>query len=215
MQQSQQPALRQPSVGNLSTAAVKYVFPPSQTQGADRHRVYLNNLTLYGSSNFTAAQYPAAMAGFGHWNGDINNAGSILSTVNENNVSVSVGYARPQSSAVDWLLIVEMSHKEAWEPVQKLRKIVLACVFGAIGLILLFIVPTAHYSVRPIRRLRDATEKSIAPPGYTPNGSIRSERFNGDLSDGDPELQQSNSSHSKKLGLFIRPSKFEGWTKED
>lgn len=147
-------------------------------------------------------QYPAAMVGFGTLNTKVNSAGSILSTKNENNVSVAVGYARPESSLVNWLLIVEQTHEEAWAPIKRLRTIVLACVFGTIGFLLIVVIPMAHYSVRPIRRLRDATEKSIAPPGYTPNGSIRSCRVyeDGDVSgdEGDP------SQKSKKGSFFIR-----------
>jgi osomolarity two-component system, sensor histidine kinase SLN1 len=149
-------------------------------------------------------QYPAVVTAFGSQNSAINNASSILTTTNENNASVAVGYARPQSTLVSWLLIVEQSHHEAWEPTYKLRNIVLACVFGTIGLILIIVLPLAHFSVRPIRRLRDATEKSIAPPGYTPNGSIRSGRLDGigDIS-GDEENAASESQREKK-GLFVR-----------
>jgi osomolarity two-component system sensor histidine kinase SLN1 len=156
------------------------------------------------------SQYPAAVAGFGDQNGAINNASSILTTTNENNITVAVGYARPQSSLVSWLLIVEQSHSEAWAPINHLRSIVLSCVFGTIGFIILIILPIAHFSVRPIRRLRDATEKSIAPPGYTPNGSIRSQRLNeADLSGdetGDLEVRRSPTSTSRrsKRGIFMK-----------
>ncbi|CAG8951435.1 hypothetical protein HYFRA_00007351 [Hymenoscyphus fraxineus] len=198
-------ATYKPPPAVIGNAQIKYIFPPTNPQGRDRHRVYLNNLTTLGSSNFTVRQYPAVVNGFGGYDiNAINNAGSLLSTRNENNISVSVGYARPRSALADWLLIIEQSHSEAWAPVVKLRVIVLACVFGSIGLILFVVVPTAHYSVRPIRRLRDATEKSITPPGYTPNGSVRSGRFD-DTSDAeDPDLHRSNSAQSKKTGIFIR-----------
>jgi osomolarity two-component system sensor histidine kinase SLN1 len=191
----------------LDPATVKYVFPPVPFPGqSDRHSVYNANLSKYGSSNFTEAQYPAVAAGFGSQNPAINNASSILSTNNENNASVAVGYARPQSVLVDWLLIVEQSHAEAWAPITKLRNIVLACVFGAIGLVLIFVVPMAHYSVRPIRRLRDATKKSIAPPGYTPNGSVRSDDLDdqGYASGEDVADEENALSARSKKGFLIR-----------
>lgn len=131
----------------------------------------------------------------------------MLRTKNENNVSVAVGSARPQSTLVSWLLVVEQSHDEAWEPVRKLREIVLACVFGTFAFVVLVAFPMAHFSVRPIRRLRDATEKSVSPPGYTPNGSIISDRLEdpGDLSGEDiRELDRRSSSHRLKKGIFIR-----------
>ena len=166
--------------------------------------MYNANLTKYGSSNFTMGSYAAVVDGFSNHDGAINNASSLLTATNENNASVAIGYARPQSSLVSWLLIVEQSHSEAWGPIYKLRNIVLACVFGTVGLILLVVLPLAHFSVRPIRRLRDATEKSIAPPGYTPNGSINSERLDGfeDVS-GDEEIPTTPSQRSKK-GFLIR-----------
>lgn len=172
-------------------------------------------LTIPGAmANFSMGQYPAAVAGFGKQNSAINNASSMLTTTNENNVTVAVGYARPQSSLVSWLLIVEQSHAEAWAPINHLRAIVLSCVFGTIGFIIIIILPIAHYSVRPIRRLRDATEKSIAPPGYTPNGSIRSERLDeADVSGdelGDVEVRRSPTSTSQrsKKGFFMKMRKF-------
>lgn len=147
-------------------------------------------------------EYPAAIAGFGTLTDKVNSAGHMLSTKNENNVSVAVGYARPDSALVNWLLIVEQTHEEAWAPIKRLRTIVLACVFGTMGFLLLVVLPLAHFSVRPIRRLRDATGKSVAPPGYTPNGSIRSCRV---YDDGDASGDEGDTSQkSKKGGFFIR-----------
>lgn len=169
----------------------------------DRHSQYNANLSKYGTSNFTEKAYPAVLAGFGNQNPVVNNASSILTTHNENNVSVAVGYARPQNALVNWLLIIEQSHDEAWEPINQLKTIVLSCVFGTVGLILIVVVPMAHYSVRPIRRLRDATEKSIAPPGYTPNGSIRSERV-GDASGDEVGDEENAVSTRSKRGIMVR-----------
>jgi osomolarity two-component system sensor histidine kinase SLN1 len=77
--------------------------------------------------------------GFGKQNPAVNNASSTITTSNEQGVKVSVGWARPQSELVDWLLIVEQSHAEAWKPIIKLRNILLACVFGTFGLVLLVV----------------------------------------------------------------------------
>jgi osomolarity two-component system sensor histidine kinase SLN1 len=193
-----------PSV--VGEALVHYILPPINATGTDRHLVYNQNISLYGSSNFTLNQYPAALAGYTQQNtASPSNASSMLTTTDEQGVSVAVGYARPQSTLVSWLLIVEQSHEEAWEPINHLRNILLACVFGTMGLILLIVVPMAHFSVRPIRRLRDATKRSIAPPGYTPDGSIRSERLeeNGDPS-GDIADLEAQLSHKSKRGIFVR-----------
>ncbi|TVY82586.1 Two-component system protein B [Lachnellula suecica] len=192
-----------PDPAVLAGAKVKFIFPPGSV--GNRHKAYLSNLSAYGASNFSMGAYPAAVIGFGKNNSAINYAGSQLTTKNENNVSVSVGFARPNTPLADWLLIVEQSHAEAWAPVTKLRKIVVATVLGTMGFIILVVSPIAHFSVRPIRRLRDATEKSISPPGYTPNGgSIRSERLEDDFSDGEPDLERRDSSHKFKKGILVK-----------
>jgi osomolarity two-component system sensor histidine kinase SLN1 len=191
----------------IDSAVVEFVFPPSPAPGQDdRHSVYNAELLNYGRANFTEAQYPAVADGFGRLDVGVNNASNLLSTYNENNVSVSLGYARIQTYLVDWLLIVEQSHSETWEPIYQLRKIVLACAFGAIGLVLIFVVPFAHYSVRPIRRLREATKKSIAPPGQTPNGSVRSDQMDdpGVASGGEAADEENVRSSRPKKGFVVR-----------
>jgi osomolarity two-component system sensor histidine kinase SLN1 len=156
---------------------------------------------MYGSSNFTLKEYPAALSGFARPHSGVNNASSDISTINENNVSVAVGFARPQSNLVSWLLIIEQSQSEAWAPISKLRNIVYACVFATMGFIIIVVLPMAHFSVRPIRRLRDATEKSIAPPGFSPSRrSDDSERLD-ELTV--VENGTSRSAHSQK-GIFVR-----------
>lgn len=191
----------------MDSEVVKFVFAPTIAAGQpDRHSAYNANLHKYGTANFTAGQYPAVARDFGSPVQSLNNAGSLLSTTNENNVSVSVGFAELATTMVDWLLIVEQSHSEAWGPIRQLRSIVLACVFGAVGLMLIVIVPFVHYSIRPIRRLREATKKSIAPPGYTPNGSVRSDQMNdpGNASDGEVADEENNRPRSSKKTFMIR-----------
>ena len=141
---------------------------------------------------------PAALDAFTIQNTAINYAGSALSTSNEQGFNVAVGYARPKSAFVDWLLIVEQTHEEAFEPITSLRNILLACIFGTAGGIAILILPMAHFSVLPIRRLRDATEKSVQPPYYTPDGSIRSETMDGVADGADEENGGSSSRGSRK-----------------
>ncbi len=107
----------------------------------------------------------------------------MLSTTNEQGYSVAVGYARPQTTLVTWVVIVEQDSSEAYHPVVILRNILLGCVFGTAGIILVLIFPCAHLSVKPIRQLKAATEKSIAPPGFeaaaddeNPSSGTRSSR---------------------------------------
>ena len=71
--------------------------------------------------------YPAVVDAYTSQNNIANNAGAMISSRNEEHKLVSVGYATISTSFVDWVLVLEQSHGEVYAPVDKLRKIVLAC----------------------------------------------------------------------------------------
>ncbi|KAF2758626.1 hypothetical protein EJ05DRAFT_485729 [Pseudovirgaria hyperparasitica] len=158
----------------------------------------------YGSSRmpFSLDSFPAAKIGFTSnltTLDNANNAGSAISTRNEEGLKVSVGYATPSTSLVDWLLVVEQSRAEVWEPINRLRTVLLACIFATLGAMLLFAVPAAHYASRPIRRLRDATKQTVTPPGYGPSSPASSPSFlDDDVSPG----------HVAKEGFFAAWKRF-------
>ncbi|KAI8629888.1 hypothetical protein F5Y19DRAFT_62582 [Xylariaceae sp. FL1651] len=155
-----------PAATNFSNVDVSFVLPPMIRQGqADRHTEHDFASGNYNKP-FKVVEYNAAYKVFTKPNPAINNASSILSTTNEQGVAVAVGYARPPTAIVNWTIIVEQARGEAFIPINNLQHILLGTVFGTAGVVLLFIVPCAHLSVQPIRRLKAATEKSIAPPGY-------------------------------------------------
>jgi osomolarity two-component system, sensor histidine kinase SLN1 len=184
----------------LKSATVSYVFRPTPIPGQiDRHSIYDSK----NMASFTLGSYPAIFTALTVPNSAINNASSDLTTTNEQGMSVAVGYARPQNTLVDWVLLVEQTHDEAWAPVIQLRNILLACVFGTAGGIAILVIPMAHYSVLPIRRLKDATEKSVQPPGYTPEGSIRSEDP-GEASGGEENPGTSSQRSKRGNGVLMR-----------
>ncbi|KAF3904207.1 hypothetical protein ABW21_db0202455 [Orbilia brochopaga] len=95
--------------------------------------------------------------------------GSIIDTHNPTNgARVAIGFAPVNYSLVDWLLIVQMDHSEVNQPVTHLRNLLLATVFGTGAGVVILTCILATYAVRPIARLRDATEKTTRPPGYSP-----------------------------------------------
>lgn len=112
---------------------------------------------------FDWTRFPAVRQGFTESIDTANNGGSVLSAHNEAGEYVSVGYSIVQTPQVDWMIMLEMSHGEVWAPINHLRTLILACVFGTIGALLLLAFPVAHFSSRPIRRLRDATKRSVSP----------------------------------------------------
>ena len=155
------------------TQEVQFVLPPTQNSTrSTRH-----SARAYGMPNvpFQMQKYPGVLDAYTSNTGSRNNAGSLISTTDEASYHVSVGYALPLSPMVDWALIVEQAYGEVIAPIHRLRNVLVACVFGTVGAILLLLLPLAHLSVRPIRRLREATKKTVEPYRYeSDDGSVRS-----------------------------------------
>ncbi|OTA98824.1 hypothetical protein M426DRAFT_76757 [Hypoxylon sp. CI-4A] len=190
------------AASNFSSVDVNFILPPRPMPGqTDRHTAH-----NYASGNydkpFKVTQYNAAYRAFTQRNPSINNASSMLSAKNEQGISVAVGYARPQTTLVNWTLIVEQDKSEAYVPIDTLQHILLGCVFGTVGLTLLLVIPCAHLSVKPIRRLKAATERSIAPPGY--------DDYLDDLDYEEDEENPGSSNLSRKSGngTWIRMRRF-------
>lgn len=146
-------------------AMARFMLPPTNpndTTAQNRHFTRTNTLED-ASKPFELKKYPAALDSL---NTVTKTPSSLLSTYNEQDFDVAVGCARPQSQIVRWTVVVEKARQEAYVPVMTLKHILLACVFGTAGVSLLLVYPAAHRFVMPIRRLKHATEQSIAPPGY-------------------------------------------------
>lgn len=155
-----------PSRQAVADSSSRFVLPPLEIQGQpDRHASRDYHDQEY-KRRFPLEQYPTVLDVFYKNITEINNATATLSTTNEQGIKVAVGVARPQSIMVDWAVVIEKARDEAYEPISILRKILLGCVFGTTGLLIILVFPCAHLSVKPIRRLKAATENSIAPPGY-------------------------------------------------
>ncbi|KAK2000158.1 hsp90-like protein [Colletotrichum falcatum] len=155
-----------PDGQKIGEVPVKFVLPPNPLPGqSDRHseRSWARNKD---DEPFLMKLYPAVFDSFAKRFASPNNSSSMLSTKNEQGVPVAVGFARTNTALVNWTVVVEQAKSEADEPIDTLRNIILGCVFGTAGLIIILIFPCAHLSVMPIRRLKTATERSVQPPGY-------------------------------------------------
>lgn len=184
---------------------VHFVLPPVQNSSrSTRHGLRAYNTTR---PPFQMENYRAVLDAYTLNTGTPNNAGSLISTSNEQNYHVSVGYGLPQSPMVDWALIVEQSHGEVYGPINHLRNVLVACVFGTVGVILLLLFPIAHFSVRPIRRLREATKRTVEPYQYQSEDGATSVRSsissdsNGPNESGD-EGCRSRSVEARKEGFL-------------
>ncbi|KAM7200130.1 putative signal transduction histidine-protein kinase [Rhypophila sp. PSN 637] len=155
-----------PPKDEFAVQPVKFLFPPQALPGqADRHSKR-NFESGQFDEPFPMKQYPAVFDVFYNREDSPNNATANLGSTNEQADSIAVGIARPQTPLVTWAVVVEQDSSEASEPIRTLRSILLGCVFGTAALVMFLVFPCAHLSVMPIRRLKAATEKSIAPPGY-------------------------------------------------
>lgn len=152
-----------PPKNSLNDYTVRFVLPPTaqDDQGGGRGQQNLSR-----NQPFTLSQYPAVRTAYTTYSTRLNSAQALLSTTDEQGISVAVAVARPQTTLVDWAVVVEQAHSEAYEPIFKLRKILLGCAIGTAGLILTLVIPCAYFSSRPIRRLKIATEQSITIPGF-------------------------------------------------
>lgn len=184
---------------------VKFVVPPLRNLSrSSRHPTH-----IYGSSMapFKMQQYAALVDANTEINNQIQNAGSLLSTKNEDDQKVSVGFALTMSPMVDWTVLFEQSHSEVIAPINRLRNVLVACVFGTTGALLLLVFPIAHLSVLPIRRLQEATKKTVEPYRYpSDDGSIRSSISEDDDDRGSEEGEL--AAEAKKEGFFGRLSKW-------
>ncbi|KAH9823715.1 cheY-homologous receiver domain [Teratosphaeria destructans] len=146
---------------------VSYIMP----LGVSDTKRHPDKVTGTANLPFRISTYPAVQKAFEQDNHNADNDGALISTHNEHKSAVSVGYALVNSSMVDWAVIVEQAKGEVWQPINHLRDILLACVFATAALMAILAFPLAYGFSLPIRRLREATRKSIEPSGSNPSRS--------------------------------------------
>ncbi|KAI4281079.1 MAG: hypothetical protein L6R38_003964 [Xanthoria sp. 2 TBL-2021] len=188
------------------TQGVTYILPPAANSSrSNRHSSRDWSQT---NTTFEMREYPAILDGYSENKGALKSSGSILSTRNEDNQHISAGYALARAPMVDWLLIVEQDYGEVHEPIDRLRNILLACVFGTAGLLVVLVFPIAHLSVRPIRRLQEATKKTVEPYRYASDGGSVRSSFSADDGPASGQLSDINAEEARKEGFLGRVT---GW----
>jgi osomolarity two-component system sensor histidine kinase SLN1 len=146
---------------------VHYVVPLNKSD-SERHP---NKIIGTKNAPWPIYEYPAVQQAITVSTGEKDNSGAMIKSHNEAGAKVASGYATPQTNLVNWVVIVEQSRSEVWAPINRLRDILLACVFATFGLMAIIAFPLAHFASLPIRRLREATAKSIEPPGLSASRS--------------------------------------------
>lgn len=187
---------------------VHYVLPPPSNSTLSFRHSHQYNQSKFQDRSFPMRDYPAVLDAWTKRNHDVDNAGAFISTVNEQNAKVSVGYAILSSPLVQWVLLVEQSVSEVVAPIIHLRDVVIICVFSVIGLLVVIILPIAHFSVTPIRALRAATLRTVQPlqPEGSSQWSVSSE--SGDRRLDGEDLNAVQAEEAKKEGFTGMVAKF-------
>uniref|UniRef100_A0A060T557 histidine kinase n=1 Tax=Blastobotrys adeninivorans TaxID=409370 RepID=A0A060T557_BLAAD len=210
--------------------------------GADGHMVLAEGIPNYlPDSNYEDFRYifaptPPSSARKGTYK--LKDYGAISSALTQNATGVyydqkvaggsssamSVGYAPADVRFARWAVAIELPRNEVYSPIEHTRNIAIATSFGLAGFIILVTFPAAHFGVKPIYRLRKATEQTrqLFNKGYqlltptssagggqdgsngSPNGSGGT-RANGATTDGISEAQgipptQANGNGSSTTG---------------
>ena len=108
---------------------VQFELPPT----SNRHPARAKDPSL----PFPMKDYPAVLHAWSDVNNQLNNAGSLGSTHNEEGRHISVGYARVNSSVVNWVLVFGQSQAEVNAPINQLRKTIIASIFSVVGAIMI------------------------------------------------------------------------------
>jgi osomolarity two-component system sensor histidine kinase SLN1 len=135
--------IRGNSAQQVENRIVKFVLPPQSNSTLGNQHPLRAWQSGNSSLTFNMSDYPAVVDAWSSQNHDINNAGALISTHNEENMKVSAGYAIVPNPLVDWVVVFEQSTGSVpppviltlanvcsavtQSPISHLRNIVLAC----------------------------------------------------------------------------------------
>lgn len=88
---------------------VKFVLPPQNNSTLGNRHSLRSWQSEKSDSSFNMDEYPAVVDAWASKNHAINNAGALISTYNEQNITVSAGYAILANQLVDWAVVFEQS----------------------------------------------------------------------------------------------------------
>ena len=140
---------------------VHFVLPPARNK-SNSTEAQRPQARTSGTLPWNLASYPAASKAYLNNQNSMENSGSHLQDHDEEGYSVGVGFATPQSDLCDWIIMIEYTSKEIYEPIAQVRTLILICVFATLAALIVLVVPVTGIWAHPVRRLRAATAQSIA-----------------------------------------------------
>ncbi|SMR41854.1 unnamed protein product [Zymoseptoria tritici ST99CH_1E4] len=188
---------------------VQYIVPVNATRSSNKQSPARSMAT----PAFNASQFPViydALALTLQSNSMADVSGGDVRAKNEAGEKVSVGYALLDTSMVDWIVVVSMSRKEVWQPINTLRNVIITCLFATAALMAVFSFGLGHFASLPIIRLKQATLRSMDPPSASRSSfdSFASGRADGEdanLNDG------TNETLARKEGLVAFSNPVTKW----
>lgn len=195
-------AVKRSLSSDVSDDEFRYLFPPGRNPGLAGQVRKLKDYPM------VKKVFVEGIGRSGTGDSSDDGGGSNLDTRNSEDRLVSVGFCIVDvvKNLGDWALLVEQDQGEAFKPIYKLRNILLGTVFGTFAVVIALVCPIAHFAVKPITRLRRATEKSTRPPSYSPESASSSDVLPFDH--GDPENPNPDDERGRNrffgMGGFIR-----------
>lgn len=106
---------------------------------------------------------------------------------------------------------MEQSRKEVWQPINRLRTVILSCLFATAILMALVSFPLAHVASLPIIRLRQAAARSMEPPGNSRSSLGSSSTDLNQYRVNDPHGVLSSDGEAGKEGAQISANPVSKW----
>lgn len=190
---------------NSNYERFRYVLPPTPPE-KPRYGVYdVSEYPVVGQ----VLQYQDAYGG------------ANVDTKTTTDSSVAVGFAPADIRFATWVVGIEENHGPVYASIRKTRDITIATAFGLAGFIVLVTIPVAHCAVKPIYRLRKATEQTRIEfhGNYNDTGRGTGPALDGDdggnttTEDGNRAMDNGFGPRTKKKSywarlksMFIKPS---------
>lgn len=177
----------------MSKQYIRFLVPPTDSKvGGFNHRSRPNIM----KDTFPISKYGALKDALMKDITALSGANSALSTKNEQGKVVTVASAFINYKCVDWIVALEQSKSETLMPITQFQRLVVWEVATSMVIIIMVSFPLAHFYVRPIRQLREATQRTIQSDELVPGG--------GHSPDDDSGASGARSNQNEKKQLFDR-----------
>ncbi|KAK9457509.1 hypothetical protein V1511DRAFT_508950 [Dipodascopsis uninucleata] len=173
------------------------VFSCRKSNSTEPKYTYLlssSDETQVSGNFYNIDTYPAVLAAFTH-----NSSGYLYDTYNEFETGLAVGYSIVDVVFDTWAITIEMKDSVVSQPLSHLRTLAIITSISISIFVCVVTFPIAHFAVRPIIKLTEATKHTSTGPdaGLNARSHSRSDhdgqpRSNSDDEDESPHVKSSS-----------------------